>query len=125
MPQNERRLWNSTLTRKTPLRAKSGNQRQRTPLNKIGKKGRANQKANKEIDKEAARHGITFCEAQLDGCLGSFMLQRMHSKKRRNIRGAEIIEAIYGCDHCHSIAELWPEAKMTEFVRAKIALRVV
>lgn len=89
----------------------------------VGKKGRANAKANKEIDAEAARHGITFCEIKFTGCLGSFMLQRCHSKKRRNIKGDEIKEAIYGCHSCHEIIELWPEERMTAFVRERLATR--
>lgn len=147
MPQKEGRQWNSTLPRRkasmrrsapprqswTPGSARPGKPKratsngaalQRTPLNKVGKKGRANQKANKEIDAEAARHGITFCEAGLQGCLGAYMLTRAHSKKRRNIVGTEITEAIYACVHCHDIIEGWPEHQMTAFVRRKIAERV-
>ena len=115
-------MWNSTPKRKTPLRGKTAFLK-RSPLRKIGKKGKANQKANREIDREIAKHDIRHCEAGLRGCLVAFALTRAHSKKRRNISGSEITEAIYACVHCHDIIEGWPEEEMTAFVRGKIALR--
>lgn len=123
-----RKLWNSTLRRSKPLKQSGFSKKpvkalKRTPLKQIGKKGRANAKANKVIDAELAKNDIRHCEAQLSPCVGSIMLTRAHSKKRRNIVGDEITEAIYACIPCHNIIEAWPEPRMTAFVREKISAR--
>jgi hypothetical protein len=116
-------VWNSTLRRKKPM-ARGSLKPKRTAIKQVGKKGRANERSNKAIDAELTRLGIRWCEASLPACTGTYMLQRAHSKKRRNWLPGDETRAILACDSCHKTIELWKEEKMERFVLDKIAARV-
>lgn len=117
------------LLRKTPLRAdpaKTAAWKQRTAckLPHVGKKGRANIKANKVADKELVLLGITRCELRFSGCWGEQALGRAHLRKRRNLKAGELEIIVLACNPCHDIIEAWPEERMTKHLQGVIAARV-
>lgn len=136
-----RKVWGSSLVRKTPLRAKKSfgawsrsapkrtpkakPEKRARPLRQKGKKGNEWDGVRAKLKPLFAAAGITFCEIRLPGCWHNNALGFAHSKKRRNIVGREIEEVCLGCNPCHDIIEAKPESEMTELVRAIIELRPV
>ena len=69
--------------------------------------------------------GITTCEVKLDGnCWNNNGLSFAHSKKRADIQGAELYEAVLACAYCHTVIEGMRKEKMTKLVRKIIAERI-
>jgi len=112
-----------SLQRRKPLRCKpekvlAWKRRSSKPLPKKGKKGKAWDKAKKDVDAEAVEAGAMSCELRYPGCTGSMFLTRAHSKKRRNITSEEELrECIMACVSCHEIIERKPESEMCDIVR--------
>lgn len=96
----------------------------RTPLKRIGKKGREWNAARKELKAECVRLGITQCEIRKIGCQRDMFLTFAHSRKRRNITTPEQLrEACLCCVTCHNEIELFPEQEMGDEVRRALASR--
>ena len=79
-------------------------------INKIGKQGKINAKANKEIDKLFDAHDIRHCEVGLPGCQGTFALTRCHRHKRYWYYGQpeklwDYKQVVCACTSCHSWLE--------------------
>lgn len=68
---------------------------------------------------------ISYCEARLSGCVGSFGLSPAHSKKRRFIRTKEdYFEVVAACQNCHQqldqkMSHTEMEAKVKEIINAR------
>lgn len=77
----------------------------RSPLNRRGKKAKEYDKAKKIGDLEITKYNINSCELRFPGCLGSWLLQRVHRKKRRFCNFNELYIYAIGCTYCHSIVE--------------------
>jgi len=131
--------WNSTLTRRTPLRAKKPWRRPdkkpidrktvltaKKPMKRRGKKTAAWENCRAKLKPRFERAGITVCEFQFSGCWRDNGLGFAHSRKRRNVTTPELLEeCALTCNVCHDIAEAWPEEKMMAFVRRVIADRSI
>ena len=79
-------------------------------MNRIGKIGRANLKANKEIDKYFIENDINYCEINFPGCTGKYNLTRCHKERRENYRHDLTLlynpkEVLLGCQSCHTILD--------------------
>lgn len=130
--------WNSTLNRKTPLRAKKpwrwqpkpGKERNtaKTPKNPVrmkraGKRTKEWEATRAKLKVRFERVGITVCELGYPGCWRDNGLTFAHSKKRRNIGPGELEEACLACIVCHDAIEILPEEEMTTIVRGVISRR--
>ena len=97
------------------------------PINRIGKKGRANLAATAELKEKAETTGRTRCEIRLEGCWG--LIQGFaHGKKKRKLTPTELRKfAIGGCNPCHDKIEYdckkWTGLTMEQFVRKVIRER--
>lgn len=127
--------WNSTLTRKTPMKRgawqrqdarQSPSAPRKAPIRRLGKKGQEWAAAWRELKPKFERAGITRCELGMQGCTPGEFLTPMHSLKRRNITTPEELrEVIIACQNCHAIGELMKEPDMELLVQRTIANRVV
>lgn len=86
-------------------------------MKKIGKIGKANQKANRLLKIMFESKGITYCELRLDGCLGTFALSFAHRHKRHWYRGQleklhDFQQVALSCIKCHEIIE--KDSELTE-----------
>ena len=133
--------YNSTLTRRTPLRpGKSKMKRKkpifapldklqwnapppkrRTPLRQIGKRGSEWTKVRASLKREFEARGITTCEAKLPGCWRDNGLGFAHTRKRRNVTDLRRVALL--CNHCHDEFERKPEPEMERLIEAIIAAR--
>ncbi|MCK9371015.1 hypothetical protein M0R04_13980 [Candidatus Dojkabacteria bacterium] len=82
----------------------------KSPLNKVGKIGKANIEARKRIAEIAEEKGLNFCEIKLDGCLGGMYLAPAHRHKRSWYKGnvellADFNEWVCACVSCHNLIE--------------------
>ena len=131
-------IWGSSLSRKTPLRAKKPWDRKgkplerktaltaKKPINRAGKKTKAWYACRAKLKTRFMRAGITTCELQYEGCWHDDGLGFAHSKKRRNITTEEQLEeVILSCSSCHDRVEAKPESEMAAIIRAVIAARPV
>lgn len=80
----------------------------RTPLRKVGRIGRANIDANKRLKEVLA--GIHSCEMNLNGCTGTWPLQRAHRHKRSWYKGdvaklSDYKQVVIACEWCHEMTE--------------------
>lgn len=129
-------VWNSTLKRKTPLRAKKPFRSKPKPLQRgasrmTRSKGLGKGKKTKQWDADRAKlkklfaaAGITVCEVQEKGCFGDNYLGFAHSKKRRNVVTLEDrFEVCLACNSCHDKIENTPERVLEVIAsrRVKIA----
>lgn len=81
----------------------------RTPLKRIGKKGKAWNNTRRKLKTIFEQMGITFCEK----CGSDFGLSFAHSKKRRFILDqSELEEVALLCIKCHSEIEVLPHSEM-------------
>jgi len=91
----------------------------KTPLNKVGKKGRENLKYKSMIKKMDLPQ---TCEVQLSGCLGGMYLTIAHRHKRSHYKTAEeladIKQIIVACAPCHM--EIEDNKELTKFVFEKL-----
>ena len=91
----------------------------KTPLNKIGKIGKANIEARKRIATIAEEKRLNHCELHLYGCLYKFALAPAHKHKRAWYKGdveklSDYNEWVAACQNCHNLIENDP--KLTEEV---------
>jgi len=99
----------------------------RTPLNRVGKIGRANLAANKLIRAYIQENSINpVCELGLSGCLGRMFLTIAHRHKRAWYKGnvellADPNEWISACQNCHATIEV--NRDLTEGVFEKLRPR--
>lgn len=82
----------------------------RTPLNKIGKIGRANIEARDKIAKIAEEKDLCNCEIRFDGCLNWMALAPAHRHKRSWYKGdveklSDYNEWVAACVACHDKIE--------------------
>ena len=126
------RIWNSTLTRKTPLRSKPPKLKQYKPEEKPKPRARLGRgKKMKAWDADRAKlkarfkdAGITICELRTDACTCDNYLGFAHSKKRRNVvTDQDREEVILVCNNCHDCIEALGETRMRARVLATIDAR--
>ena len=94
----------------------------RTPLKRIGKVGRANLEANKRLNEMFKNQ--TTCEMRLDGCLGTWPLQKAHRHKRSWYKGdveklSDYKQVVIACQHCHELTEHNRELNNEVFIRLR------
>lgn len=129
MPTVEKgKQWNSTLRRKTPLRAKLWDRKTvkepKKPAFKRGPKTRKWDSDREKLKKEFHRAGITRCELNYDGCQRDNFLGFAHSKKRRNVVTTDDREeVILACQNCHDRIEKQTHVLMYNIVNLVIAER--
>lgn len=91
----------------------------KTPLNKIGKKGRENLKY-REIIK--GMYLPETCELKLSGCHGGLFLTIAHRHKRSHYKTAEELadknEIVIACVNCHETIE--HDKELTEKIFKKL-----
>ena len=80
-------------------------------MNKIGKIGRANQKARAIIAQMCEEMGLDSCEVGLSGCMGTFGVAPAHKRKRVFYNGdvellSDYRQWICMCIHCHNLTEV-------------------
>ena len=77
----------------------------RTPLKRIGKRGRINIEANKKLKQIYAEKGIKECEIKLENCLRNWTLGFAHKYRRfwyYNHTGLDSYsETLIACTNCH------------------------
>jgi len=82
----------------------------RSPIKRIGKKGRANIAARKKIAEISEEFNLTECEIDLPGCTKTFGLAPAHKHKRAWYgdsveKLSDYNEWVAACQHCHSLIE--------------------
>lgn len=102
--------WNSTLRRRTPLRAKPDTEKARKPAFKKGPKTKQWDSDRAKLKVVFERAGITRCELQISSdCKRDDFLGFCHSKKRRFVlTQADREEVCLGCVVCHDAIEILP-----------------
>jgi hypothetical protein len=125
----------STLQRRTPLRAKKAWNPERKPIatytpltakkriRKVGRVGKANIAARKEIAKHAEKMNLKRCEIALPGCTETWPLAPAHRHKRAFYKGdaeklADPKQWIAACTNCHDQIE--HNAELTEQIFMKL-----
>jgi len=93
-------------------------------MNKIGKMGWLNVKANKKIDKIFIQKDIFFCEARLENCTGGMGLTRAHRHKRIWYRSQpeklhDFKQVILCCLSCHQKIEKSAEETEELFMKLR------
>jgi predicted metal-binding protein len=91
----------------------------RTPLRRIGKRGRINIEANKILKKIYQKKGIDRCEIKFVGCLSNFTCAFAHKHKRNwYYDKPELLssfdETVLACVNCHDKIE--KNKELTELV---------
>lgn len=85
----------------------------RSQLNRLGKKGKANRKANALLAKTYT--GEKYCEARFPHeCSGSSFLTWAHNCKRR--KNPDLLHAALICQTAHQIIEVRPADEMRQIV---------
>jgi hypothetical protein len=74
-------------------------------INKIGKKGEANLKANVIMKEAFLNMGIVTCEIKLEGCFKNNFLTFAHLKKRRFLKEEDLLVGVLACVNCHTKVE--------------------
>lgn len=82
----------------------------RTGIKKIGKIGKINIEARNKIAEIAEEKGLSFCEINLEGCLGRMYLAPAHKHKRSWYKGnvellADFNQWVCACVSCHNLIE--------------------
>jgi hypothetical protein len=95
------------LSRHTALRSSGG-------LRRVGRKGRLNRQANRQMAKEFK--GTQYCEGRLPNCWGWNWLSWAHHSKRRKLSIGELTIAALLCVPFHQIAERLPAAEMKTLI---------
>ena len=95
----------------------------RTPLNRIGKIGKANIEARKRIADIAEEKGLDYCEIRFEGCMGRIFLAPAHRNKRAWYKGdiellSDYNQWVSACTPCHDKIE--HDKKLTEKVFLKL-----
>ena len=94
------------------------------PMNKIGKVGKANIKANKIIRAYSEKHNLESCELKFKGCLGKFTMANAHRHKRAFYKGdPELLsdpkQWVKACTPCHDRIEHNEALTKSEFSRLR------
>ena len=97
--------------------------KEKKPIRKIGKKGRASLSAVAQMKVDFKKMGIVSCEVRFDPCWDTQALSFAHPDKRRFLKPEDLTTAILACVPCHTIIEQWPREKMRAFVMEIIAKR--
>ena len=94
-------------------------------INPVGKKGRANARANRERKPLYEKAEITRCEVRGPRCTPDNYLTWAHGRKRRNLKPGELEDfTVLACQNCHwDVLEKGGELKMTPLVQAIIDAR--
>lgn len=119
-PLRARKPWNpkrSTLKVRTVLKATK-------PMKKVGKVGRANSAARKQIAIIAEKIDMKKCELGLVGCLISWPLAPAHRHKRAWYKGdakllADPKQWVCACQGCHDTIEFDPVLTEEIFMRLR------
>lgn len=79
----------------------------RTPLRRIGRRGKINIEANKKLREIYADKGITRCEVGLEGCSGGLFCAFAHRHRRVFYKNrpellSSFNQTIWSCSNCHS-----------------------
>jgi hypothetical protein len=94
----------------------------RTPLRRVGKKGKLNQKANRILAKEFK--GPQYCEATFPhDCTGSEQLTWAHNAKRRKLSTEDLTHAALICINAHNVIEVKSPEEMKAIVDEIIQIR--
>lgn len=111
-------MFNSTLTRRVPLKRTAFKRKAGTAMKRAGKKTNEWERVRGLMKVEFQRAGITVCELQEPGCWRDNGLGFAHSRKRRNIpRGSRLLEeCVLACNACHDILEGRSETMMEVWV---------
>ena len=93
-------------------------------INRIGRIGKINLKANREIRKQVAVRRIEKCEIGLEGCMPRFALCPAHRHKRIWYSGRyellwHISQWLIGCPVCHNQIEGDKELTEEVFLRLR------
>ena len=94
-----------------------------SPLKKIGKQGKINQKANQNL-KEVYKDRAYRCEIGLEGCLGSMYLGVAHRHKRVWYYSqpdllSSLEQTVLACTNCHNRIENNKELTEEVFLRLR------
>jgi hypothetical protein len=95
----------------------------KTPLNRLGKKGRAWESARAILKRKFYRRGIVTCELRYEGCYRWQFLGFAHAAKRRKLRPEDLGTAILACSNCHDKIERMPPEEMRRIVFETIERR--
>lgn len=79
-------------------------------MRKIGKIGKSNIKARKIIAEISEEKGLTYCEIQMEECLGGSFLAPAHKHKRAWYQGdvellSDYNQWVAACVNCHNEIE--------------------
>ena len=96
----------------------------RTPLNKIGRIGKANIIARQRISNIAEDLNLNYCELRLDGCTGNFALAPAHRHKRGWYKGdpellSDYKQWVCACQVCHNQIEIDPVLTEEVFINLR------
>lgn len=92
----------------------------KTPLRKVGKRGKKRQEMNAQLNKL----GINHCEIGRPCCVGRIMLTWAHARKSRFlVTDTDWLQAARACIPCHNEIEAMSHAVMFEIVTSAIARR--
>jgi hypothetical protein len=79
----------------------------RKPVNKVGPRTRASNKARAVNKARDERNNETTCEVRLPGCLVNMAIDYSHGRKRRELLPGELESfVVRACRHCHNEMEL-------------------
>jgi hypothetical protein len=115
-------LKRTPIPRKTRMKAGKGFA-VRKGINKVGKQGRANKRANATLAKRYIESGLPQrCEARfLHACTGEAQLTWAHNAKRR--KKPDLLHAALICQNAHNAIEYLPPEQMGAIVDQIIAAR--
>lgn len=90
-----------------------------------GKKTIAWEEARAKLKQQFLGMGVTHCELPYPhSCWHYDGLSFAHSKKRRNIKGSELMEVALLCPVAHSMVERLPEKEMHDIIMEIIRNRI-
>lgn len=123
-------IFNSTIERRTPLKAKKAMKRSQKPMKRkriclwVGKKTREWMTVRARLKRKFVAAGITSCELGYPGCWKDEGLGFAHGRKRRHLKGDEIETlTILACNPCHDRIETLSAPAMLAIVKSVIAER--
>lgn len=109
--------------KRSAFKRKPSKPMKRTAIKRAGKKTNEWDRVRGLMKVQFSKSGIETCELQYPGCWRDNGLGFAHSKKRRNIVGTEIEEAILAYSCCHDKIEILKEGAMGDLVRGVISRR--
>jgi hypothetical protein len=92
-------------------------------INPIGKKGKENIDANKQMHEMFKELGITSCEIKLENCWRDNALGYAHLDKRRFLSKEDLITGVLACVICHQKVEVLPREEMKKILTKIIKKR--